>query len=165
MLAISARFAPLPPSRFFISLVPSALPPPKKYVRLPAFFKTAALALTLIPFLRPFLWPFLSATFLGFSDLDLFLARLGMGAYLPCPGPPRKVISSVKTTAPAVRWAPDDSRPGADGRAVGRARLAVPGDRGRDAVFPHLDRPPDPRSEEHTSELQSLRHLVCRLLL
>src|SRR5262245_64382624 len=26
-------------------------------------------------------------------------------------------------------------------------------------------RPPVPRSEEHTSELQSLRHLVCRLLL
>src|ERR1039458_10792437 len=25
--------------------------------------------------------------------------------------------------------------------------------------------PPTPRSEEHTSELQSLRHLVCRLLL
>src|SRR5437899_7058640 len=25
--------------------------------------------------------------------------------------------------------------------------------------------PPGPRSEEHTSELQSLRHLVCRLLL
>src|SRR5262245_66322053 len=25
--------------------------------------------------------------------------------------------------------------------------------------------PVDPRSEEHTSELQSLRHLVCRLLL
>src|SRR5262245_63746338 len=24
---------------------------------------------------------------------------------------------------------------------------------------------PEPRSEEHTSELQSLRHLVCRLLL
>src|ERR1035438_8364964 len=28
---------------------------------------------------------------------------------------------------------------------------------------PHL--PTSPRSEEHTSELQSLRHLVCRLLL
>src|ERR1039458_5517850 len=29
-----------------------------------------------------------------------------------------------------------------------------------------LDRPVEqPRSEEHTSELQSLRHLVCRLLL
>src|SRR5690625_6359683 len=26
-------------------------------------------------------------------------------------------------------------------------------------------RPPTPRSEEHTSELQSRRHLVCRLLL
>ena len=26
-------------------------------------------------------------------------------------------------------------------------------------------RKPDERSEEHTSELQSLRHLVCRLLL
>src|SRR5205814_9900644 len=28
-----------------------------------------------------------------------------------------------------------------------------------------LLRDADPRSEEHTSELQSLRHLVCRLLL
>src|SRR5438045_6143107 len=28
-----------------------------------------------------------------------------------------------------------------------------------------LPRPRGPRSEEHTSELQSLRHLVCRLLL
>src|ERR1035441_10735439 len=28
-----------------------------------------------------------------------------------------------------------------------------------------LDRGRRPRSEEHTSELQSLRHLVCRLLL
>src|SRR5258705_8297277 len=27
------------------------------------------------------------------------------------------------------------------------------------------DVPPELRSEEHTSELQSLRHLVCRLLL
>src|SRR5205814_9559441 len=30
---------------------------------------------------------------------------------------------------------------------------------------PREARPPPPRSEEHTSELQSLRHLVCRLLL
>src|SRR5436190_2778368 len=92
MLAISARFAPLPPSRFFISFVPSALLPPKKYVRLPAFFKIAVLALTLIPFLCPFLWPFLNATFLGFSDLDLFLARLGMGVRIPCRGSPRKIF-------------------------------------------------------------------------
>src|SRR5437899_9290721 len=36
-----------------------------------------------------------------------------------------------------------------------------------DAIF-HLASPASPvgyRSEEHTSELQSLRHLVCRLLL
>src|SRR5205814_6572510 len=29
----------------------------------------------------------------------------------------------------------------------------------------HAATPPGDRSEEHTSELQSLRHLVCRLLL
>src|SRR4051812_420496 len=34
MLVISARLAPLPPSKFFISLLPSALPPPKKKIRL-----------------------------------------------------------------------------------------------------------------------------------
>src|ERR1039458_10828056 len=34
------------------------------------------------------------------------------------------------------------------------------------ALAPHIEqRHPCPRSEEHTSELQSLRHLVCRLLL
>src|SRR6185503_7780445 len=91
MLAISARLAPLPPSRFFISFLPSALPPPKKYVRLPAlppdlpaaFLSTAVFALTRMP-AWPFLWPFLRATFLVFRDLDFDFARLGMGAYLPC---------------------------------------------------------------------------------
>src|SRR5205814_10482264 len=36
-----------------------------------------------------------------------------------------------------------------------------------DGVIPDdaCDDPWGPRSEEHTSELQSLRHLVCRLLL
>src|SRR5205814_9082856 len=33
------------------------------------------------------------------------------------------------------------------------------------AATDRLDDPVRPRSEEHTSELQSLRHLVCRLLL
>src|SRR5437899_9907006 len=33
------------------------------------------------------------------------------------------------------------------------------------AAFAVLCRSAYPRSEEHTSELQSLRHLVCRLLL
>src|SRR5437899_9849433 len=40
------------------------------------------------------------------------------------------------------------------------------GPRGRACFFPHASRPHcRRRSEEHTSELQSLRHLVCRLLL
>src|SRR5262245_65290914 len=40
-----------------------------------------------------------------------------------------------------------------------RAIAAIGGHRDQEAA--HRDR----RSEEHTSELQSLRHLVCRLLL
>src|SRR5437899_4500416 len=35
----------------------------------------------------------------------------------------------------------------------------------KDRVWVLLTEAPDGRSEEHTSELQSLRHLVCRLLL
>src|SRR5258705_9391967 len=36
----------------------------------------------------------------------------------------------------------------------------------RGPCSPRAEEPaPPPRSEEHTSELQSLRHLVCRLLL
>src|SRR4051812_26290797 len=124
MFAISARFAPLPPSRFFISFVPSALPPPKKNVRFdsfPAFFKIAVfpmifpitLALTLIPFLWPFLWPFFNTTFLGFSDLSLFLARLGMGAHIPCQRPPRKALrgpfrSISRRNSSGVDWARAD---------------------------------------------------------
>src|SRR5205814_9832009 len=38
------------------------------------------------------------------------------------------------------------------------SRASLPSSRGRRAKS-------KPRSEEHTSELQSLRHLVCRLLL
>src|SRR3712207_8780347 len=38
--------------------------------------------------------------------------------------------------------------------------------RSREAGFDHhLTKPADPRSEEHTSELQSRQYLVCRLLL
>src|SRR5262245_65012165 len=43
----------------------------------------------------------------------------------------------------------------------GRSPLAPLADRGRWDRQSHRRR----RSEEHTSELQSLRHLVCRLLL
>src|SRR5438045_5703031 len=37
--------------------------------------------------------------------------------------------------------------------------------KGRSVVANFVERGFDTRSEEHTSELQSLRHLVCRLLL
>src|SRR5262245_65032307 len=53
------------------------------------------------------------------------------------------------------------------GRGAGRAPAVVSsrrarGDRARPALLRARGRV---RSEEHTSELQSLRHLVCRLLL
>src|SRR5437899_12904948 len=52
------------------------------------------------------------------------------------------------------------TRRSSDRTAVARATARHPGaGRGRRRL-PHR-----PRSEEHTSELQSLRHLVCRLLL
>src|SRR5437899_8789143 len=51
-----------------------------------------------------------------------------------------------------------------------RSRHQPPGDETRDRIEHHEGlcssiRHRDGRSEEHTSELQSLRHLVCRLLL
>src|SRR5205814_8995780 len=52
----------------------------------------------------------------------------------------------------ARRFAPDRHR------AYGRVRA-------RDRRSPEVAAPRRTRSEEHTSELQSLRHLVCRLLL
>src|SRR2546422_7010637 len=50
------------------------------------------------------------------------------------------------------------------GSAGGRGRSPTPGSRLR--AHPPVSEPSDgPRSEEHTSELQSRLHLVCRLLL
>src|SRR2546422_7291047 len=62
-------------------------------------------------------------------------------------------------------------RSGCEGRAVSPARPgSVPGDRAERAAGVargrlHDQRPDALRSEEHTSELQSRLHLVCRLLL
>src|SRR5258708_31284895 len=50
-----------------------------------------------------------------------------------------------------------DALPISDSRRTSRARLGTPG---RCPLRPGV-----PRSEEHTSELQSPDHLVCRLLL
>src|SRR5437899_6084396 len=64
-------------------------------------------------------------------------------------------------------WAPADTPEG----KRDRARAAVHEDTFKRALKARLkivfgtDMGGIPRSEEHTSELQSLRHLVCRLLL
>src|SRR2546425_8946274 len=62
--------------------------------------------------------------------------------------------------APAARRGGDVSRNGGARRAGGRA----PGPRDRLCAEPG-GRAAGDRSEEHTSELQSLAYLVCRLLL
>src|SRR2546422_6166685 len=54
---------------------------------------------------------------------------------------------------------------GAPGRRPGNARGRGVGRRIRAARAARAHRPRDLRSEEHTSELQSRLHLVCRLLL
>src|SRR5690625_5441141 len=69
------------------------------------------------------------------------------------------------------RSAPACDSPSAweDEPAVGdvaeRGREDLPDDRAGDVVGQHGVQTQDIRSEEHTSELQSRGHLVCRLLL
>src|SRR5262245_7135941 len=60
--------------------------------------------------------------------------------------PPIAMLPEARTTASLLLWAP-----------LARSTAPLP------ALI--LTSPPVARSEEHTSELQSLRHLVCRLLL
>src|SRR5262245_64236926 len=64
---------------------------------------------------------------------------------------------------PEVDVAPDQLGHDADrdGLALGRRQE----DQRVDELVPRQGEREDTRSEEHTSELQSLRHLVCRLLL
>src|SRR2546425_3714229 len=50
-------------------------------------------------------------------------------------------------------------------RAGRNSRVHGPGPAGRTAAGGSRGERPDRRSEEHTSELQSLAYLVCRLLL
>src|SRR2546425_2533449 len=83
--------------------------------------------------------------------------------------PPRSTLfpytTLFRSIAFAVRFAPGERR----ARRRSPAQTWVPGgSRGvRPASFAETCRRPccTPRSEEHTSELQSLAYLVCRLLL
>src|SRR5438045_4516654 len=69
--------------------------------------------------------------------------------------PPTSTLFPYTTLFRSGTAAPDARTPEAGGR---RGHAQAPRRAGRLADRPH-------RSEEHTSELQSLRHLVCRLLL
>src|SRR5438876_8151864 len=66
--------------------------------------------------------------------------------------PPRSTLFPYTTLFRSPRR-PGDDAPGCPARELRHHRRA------------RQQRPTDPRSEEHTSELQSPVHLVCRLLL
>src|SRR5258705_9298864 len=79
--------------------------------------------------------------------------------------PPRSTLFPYTTLFRSLRSAgPDPVALGSAAAGTGRPsrfrRRA-----GRPAAHPAGERAWVSRSEEHTSELQSLRHLVCRLLL
>src|SRR5205814_4056408 len=87
------------------------------------------------------------------------ISTLSLHAALPILSPRGAAGSGARGAAARVRSrrAGDLARRTA-GREASRARVRRAGDPGRDDASRY-------RSEEHTSELQSLRHLVCRLLL
>src|SRR5262245_64392852 len=86
--------------------------------------------------------------------------------FLPIPRPPRSPLFPYTTLFRSLRPAAEQLPAEADQAEVADEPAVV-------AAEPvHADHPGRPgpehplaRSEEHTSELQSLRHLVCRLLL
>src|SRR5690349_22850487 len=81
------------------------------------------------------------------------------------PRPPRSTLFPYTTLFRSARGAREGDRDvGGGGRRGHGARpdqRRLPGG----ALLLGLDLPREPRSEEHTSELQSRRDLVCRLLL
>src|SRR5258708_28652903 len=77
----------------------------------------------------------------------------------------RSRSSGASPRRPPIRSPP----PGNPRKAIG-ARRSAKADRAPFPTFseirrPYRSEPQGPRSEEHTSELQSPDHLVCRLLL
>src|ERR1039458_10793033 len=87
----------------------------------------------------------------------------------------RRWPAGAYTARTIVRGRTPEDRPGRScsqglrrgGRPVRRPRVRRTGwpDGWLPALATVRRSPEEPRSEEHTSELQSLRHLVCRLLL
>src|SRR5205814_4696439 len=73
----------------------------------------------------------------------------------------KQAAEVLEATLTAIREALQN---GEEVRLVGFGSFKVRQSAARKGVNPR-NREPIQRSEEHTSELQSLRHLVCRLLL
>src|SRR5205814_5903330 len=100
-------------------------------------------------------------TFLSYSSLSLSRPLIACGKRFAARTPSTSFFSNSSGPLPHLHSFPTRRSSDLPDRA-GRAR------RGR-ADVPHAplarQRRRHVRSEEHTSELQSLRHLVCRLLL
>src|SRR3712207_8189048 len=81
--------------------------------------------------------------------------------------PPRSTLFPYTTLFRSAPHHPHPRRPDREGRAGEVAARPLcslrRGATGRSAASPYFA--PPPRSEEHTSELQSRQYLVCRLLL
>src|SRR4030042_1359415 len=88
-------------------------------------------------------YPLIVGTMLGWSNAEFVAAAANAGAFA-------SIASSMYSTAQALR------------EEIRRAKGLTDKPFGVNInLFPALK----PRSEEHTSELQSRLHLVCRLLL
>src|SRR2546422_6967374 len=86
------------------------------------------------------------------------------GAAKTSPAPEITPVSDPVIDAPAIEATPGvELAPVIEHEPV--VPLATPEREYAARVPPPAPEPPRPRSEEHTSELQSRLHLVCRLLL
>src|SRR5690625_5966437 len=87
----------------------------------------------------------------------------------PCAAPAFSAASARATHASTACSAPGESRSAAKHWRTSRKRSAASGPASSAAAARHRARrscaSANSRSEEHTSELQSRGHLVCRLLL
>src|SRR2546427_6788032 len=90
------------------------------------------------------------------------ISPLPLPAPLPIPGRSTATASSITPTAraPSTRCSPPSPR-----RAVGCTSRTISSATTRPANASPTRSSREPRSEEHTSELQSQSNLVCRLLL
>src|SRR5207244_12668114 len=80
------------------------------------------------------------------------------------PSPPSPYTTLFRSRAEPRGPCPSRSRWRRHRASIPRANLARPCENGPSCKSP-AGRSPPPRSEEHTSELQSPDHIVCRLLL